>query len=51
MATGFVAAGAGVRAGVTLSAMRLIDVAPTVARLLGLPARPADGRILAEILQ
>jgi len=51
MATGFVAAGAGVRAGVTLPAMRLIDVAPTVARLLGLPARPADGRILTEILQ
>jgi arylsulfatase A-like enzyme len=51
MATGFIAAGAGVRPGVTLSAMRLIDVAPTVARLLVLPARPADGRILTEILQ
>ena len=51
MATGFITAGAGVRAGLTLPVMRLIDVAPTVARLLGLPAQPADGRVLAEILQ
>jgi predicted AlkP superfamily pyrophosphatase or phosphodiesterase len=51
MATGFIAVGAGVRTGVTLPVMRLIDVAPTVAHLLGLPARSADGRILTEILQ
>jgi arylsulfatase A-like enzyme len=51
MATGFVAAGAGVRAGVVLERMRLIDVAPTVARLLGIPAPPVEGRVLEEIVR
>jgi predicted AlkP superfamily pyrophosphatase or phosphodiesterase len=51
MATGFIAAGAGVRDGVALERIRLIDVAPTVARLLGIPAPPVEGRVLEEILR
>ncbi|MGH7355329.1 MAG: alkaline phosphatase family protein [Candidatus Rokuibacteriota bacterium] len=51
MATGFVAAGAGVRAGVALERVRLVDVAPTAARLLALAAPAVDGRVLAEILE
>ncbi len=46
-----VLAGAGVRAGATPVAARLIDVAPTVAALLGMPA-PGHGlgRTLTEVL-
>jgi predicted AlkP superfamily pyrophosphatase or phosphodiesterase len=51
MPTGFIAAGAGVRAGVTLERVRLIDVAPTAARLLGIEAPPVEGRVLEEILR
>jgi arylsulfatase A-like enzyme len=51
MATGFIAAGAGVRRGVAVERVRLIDVAPTAARLLGLPAPSVEGRTLEEILQ
>jgi arylsulfatase A-like enzyme len=51
MATGFVAAGAGVRQGVVLDRVRLIDVAPTAARLLGMPAPAVEGRVLGEILR
>jgi hypothetical protein len=51
MATGFVAAGAGVRAGVALERIRLIDLAPTAARLLGVPAPAVEGRVLEEILR
>jgi predicted AlkP superfamily pyrophosphatase or phosphodiesterase len=51
MATGFIAAGAGVRAGVALERARLIDIAPTAAHLLGIPAPPVEGRVLQEILE
>jgi predicted AlkP superfamily pyrophosphatase or phosphodiesterase len=51
MSTGFIAAGAGVRAGVALERIRLIDVAPTAARLLGVTAPTMEGRTLAEILE
>jgi hypothetical protein len=51
MPTGFIAAGAGVQAGVTLERMRLIDVAPTAARLLGIEVPPVEGRVLEEILR
>lgn len=51
MATGFLAAGRGVRTGVSLDRIRLIDVAPTAARLLGIPAPPVEGRVLEEILE
>jgi predicted AlkP superfamily pyrophosphatase or phosphodiesterase len=51
MATGFVAAGPGVRPGVLVEAMRLVDIAPTAARLLGLAAPAVEGRVLTEILE
>ena len=51
MATGFVAAGLGVRAGAVLERIRLIDIAPTAARLLGVAAPAVEGRVVEEILQ
>lgn len=51
MATGFIAAGPGVKAGVVLERIRLIDVAPTAARLLGISAPAVEGRALDEILK
>jgi predicted AlkP superfamily pyrophosphatase or phosphodiesterase len=51
MATGFIAAGAGVRSGVVLDRARLIDVAPTAARLLGFDPPPVEGRVLTEVLR
>ncbi len=51
MATGFIAAGAGVRRGVTIDRIRLIDVAPTAGRLLGLPVPGVEGRVLTEIVE
>jgi predicted AlkP superfamily pyrophosphatase or phosphodiesterase len=51
MATGFIATGTGVRAGVALERVRLIDIAPTAAHLLGIPAPPVEGRVLREILE
>jgi len=50
MSTGFIAAGAGVRPGVTVERIGLVDVAPTAARLLGLDMPGVDGRVLAEML-
>jgi predicted AlkP superfamily pyrophosphatase or phosphodiesterase len=50
MATGFVASGAGIRSGVVLDRVRLIDVAPTAARWLGIAAPAVEGRVLTEIL-
>ncbi|HME71597.1 MAG TPA: alkaline phosphatase family protein [Myxococcota bacterium] len=58
MAPGFVAFGAGVRPGVRIARMREIDVAPTVAALLGLSLEDAaaekskgpDGRPLVGVL-
>jgi predicted AlkP superfamily pyrophosphatase or phosphodiesterase len=48
--TGFLAAGRGIRQGVVLETIRLADVAPTVARLLGVKLEGAEGRVLEEIL-
>jgi arylsulfatase A-like enzyme len=50
MATGFVAAGAGIPPGVVIDHMQLIDVAPTAARLLGVPVPDVEGRALLEIV-
>jgi predicted AlkP superfamily pyrophosphatase or phosphodiesterase len=50
MATGFIIAGAGVKSGVTLERMGLVDVAPTAARLLGLTMTNVEGRVLTELL-
>ncbi|RPH39371.1 MAG: hypothetical protein EHM91_12480 [Planctomycetota bacterium] len=48
--TGFIAEGAGIRPGVSIPKMRLIDVAPTVAAMLGLDLDGVDGRMLHEVL-
>lgn len=50
MHTGFIASGRGIKRGVALDVIRLADVAPTVAALLGLKMPDADGRVLTEIL-
>jgi predicted AlkP superfamily phosphohydrolase/phosphomutase len=48
----FVAAGRGVREGEAISPMHVIDIAPTVARLLGFaPAEIVDGLALEEIMR
>jgi predicted AlkP superfamily pyrophosphatase or phosphodiesterase len=47
----FVAAGTGIREGVELEQVNNIDVAPTIARLMGLDLPDAEGRVLVEILQ
>jgi predicted AlkP superfamily pyrophosphatase or phosphodiesterase len=46
----FIASGRGIRAGVTLDSMNTTDIAPTMARLLGLELEDVDGRVLTEIL-
>jgi predicted AlkP superfamily pyrophosphatase or phosphodiesterase len=43
-------AGNGVKPGVRIEYARLIDIAPTVVRLLGLEMRSARGRVLNEVL-
>jgi predicted AlkP superfamily phosphohydrolase/phosphomutase len=46
------ALGDGIRAGATLERASVLDVAPTVLYLMGLPlARDLDGRVLTEILE
>lgn len=47
----FVASGAGIKPVVKLGLIDNIDVAPTVARVLGQDLPGADGRVLTEILQ
>ncbi len=47
----FVAAGQGIRAGIKLKTVNNTDVAPTIARLMGLKLDSADGRVLREILK
>lgn len=49
--TGFVAEGAGVRKGAWVEEMRLIDVAPTVAKLLGLEMGRVEGAAVDALLQ
>lgn len=47
----FYLAGPGVKAGVEVGAIRQIDVAPTLSRLLGIPApAQATGRVVEELL-
>jgi hypothetical protein len=48
---GFIAFGRGVKKSVTLGTIRLVDVAPTAAKLLELDFEGTDGRVLTEILQ
>ena len=46
----FIASGAGIRQGVTLGVIDNVDVAPTMAELLGLSLPNVDGRVLKELL-
>jgi predicted AlkP superfamily pyrophosphatase or phosphodiesterase len=46
----FIASGAGIKRGVRVNAIENVDVAPTIARLLGLQLDGADGRVLEELL-
>lgn len=46
----FIASGRGIKKGVVLDRMANLDVAPTMARLMGLTLPNADGRVLEEIL-
>ena len=46
----FVAAGAGIKSGVKLDIIQNVDVAPTIAKLLGFALKDVDGRVLDEIL-
>jgi predicted AlkP superfamily pyrophosphatase or phosphodiesterase len=51
MQTGFIAAGAGIRAGVPLPLVRQVDIAPTIARLLGFEMPDADGVPMVGLLR
>ena len=51
MDTGFVAWGPGFRRGVRLPRLRLVDVAPTLAPLLGVSLKGVDGRMLVGVLR
>lgn len=50
LAAAFAMAGPGIREGVTLDAISMLDVAPTAARLLGVDLPGAEGRVLDEAL-
>jgi len=43
LATGFIAAGPGVKPGTSIARMRLVDVAPTIAQVLGLEMGDVEG--------
>jgi predicted AlkP superfamily pyrophosphatase or phosphodiesterase len=47
----FIASGAGIARGVTLESVRNLDVAPTVAHILGLKLPAAKGQVLRDILR
>jgi hypothetical protein len=51
MATGLVAFGAGLRPRVRVPEMRQIDVAPTLARLLGVALTEPDGQVLLGVIE
>jgi hypothetical protein len=51
METGLVMAGAGVRRGVRLPETRTLDVAPTIAKLLGLDLSQAEGQPMAGAMK
>jgi predicted AlkP superfamily pyrophosphatase or phosphodiesterase len=46
----FIASGRGIRRGVTVDSVRTIDLAPTMAQLLGVELNDTDGKVIAEIL-
>jgi predicted AlkP superfamily pyrophosphatase or phosphodiesterase len=46
----FIASGAGIRSGVRLDVIDSVDVAPTIAEVLGLSLGKVDGQVLSQIL-
>ena len=46
----FVASGAGIKKGMMVDRVSNLDIAPTIARILGLDLGPVDGRVLENIL-
>ena len=46
----FISAGAGIKPGVQLDLIQNVDVAPTIAKLMGLSMPSVDGRVLDAIL-
>jgi hypothetical protein len=50
MFTSLVLSGRGVRKGATIGHVRSLDVAPTIARLLGIEMTDVEGRVLTEAL-
>jgi predicted AlkP superfamily pyrophosphatase or phosphodiesterase len=51
MRASFVMRGPGIRRGKEVGVVRLIDVAPTIARVLGFDLGRVDGRVLSEIFE
>ncbi|HTD99013.1 MAG TPA: ectonucleotide pyrophosphatase/phosphodiesterase [Mucilaginibacter sp.] len=51
MWTAFIAAGAGINKGGHIKEMRLVDVAPLIAKLLGLDFKTPDGKIVPGIIK
>lgn len=49
LATGLIAAGPGIRPGTSIASLRLIDVAPTIAKILGLSMPDVEGEAVAEL--
>src|SRR5215468_546096 len=47
----FIISGNGIKSGVQVEYARLIDIAPTMARLLGLEMKTARGRVIAEVIK
>jgi hypothetical protein len=45
-----IASGRGIKAGAKVEYARLIDIAPTIARLLGLEIRAARGKVISEVI-
>ena len=50
MRTTLIISGKGIKQGTKIEYARLIDIAPTVARLFGLEMRTARGRVLSEVI-
>ena len=49
MYTGFIAAGAGIRKGAKIEELCVTDIAPLVAKLLGVAFKTPDGKLVSEI--
>jgi len=47
--TGFVAAGPGLRQGVLLPEMNIVDICPVIIHLTGVPFKPMDGKLYPEM--